>query len=238
MAARSREQLLQNLQALHAEADRLIDKKKYALAKELALLALGALSVPSSDEANLWSGIQGELNDTLSESVTAFVKDIWESSLRLNLTYPEPHHLIQLFKAQTINATLCSHLGALYGQYTLDYTEIENMVHLHPHMRFGWKPAQFKELKEIMAFIEALKAGHQHAMRLDGIIRNYGDSAHHFNDINFQRGGSYARCPAVITDFARLQVMVSSLVKPDQCLCAFFGAGAIQQARGLSWLVD
>lgn len=103
---------VQLLSALHQAADTLIAKKEYLAARELAMEVLRSLPVPS-DKAVFWSQVplQGQKND-YSELMTALVKDIWESSIRLKQPCPEPDDLIQLYKAQIIQVVLARGMGA------------------------------------------------------------------------------------------------------------------------------
>ncbi len=217
--------------AIHALADQMIEQKAYGLARDLALLALSALPVPS-EEMLLWSNQDLPLSDHLSRDLTALVKDVWESSIRLNFTYPQPEEILQLLKAQVIQAELGKQQRGQDAAF--DYHEMNSILHFHPHMRFGWKSAHFKELKQINAYIQKEK-GSKTPQRIDGEIGTFRFQRYlNFNNISMQRTGQSPS--GHNTDFVRLQVMVTSLIKPDYCMAPFFSDGRISQARGLMWL--
>lgn len=225
--------VLESLKALHARIDQLIEGKEYTTAQELGLLTLGALPIKSAS-GGIWGLYKNPLEaDQCSEMLTAVAKGVWESSLRLNITYLEPEQLIPLFKVQIAQYQIGKASRLIKSGWAFDYVEMENIIHLHPHIRFGWRPEHFAELSEIQDFIDDEKK-FSSPLRLDGIIHLQSWKGEGLSIPPMQRTPHLS--DGFLTDFARLQVMLTSLLKPDYCLTPFFASGKMDQAEGLLWL--
>lgn len=197
------------LQAIHQAADLLIEKKQYLAAQKLALLGLDALPIPEYTGGVVQALYLNKQSVQFSEGLAGLVKDVWESSLRLNAPYCPPDQILCLMKAQVIHRAL----GCPFGP---DPTEFKSILQVHPHLRFGWTSAHFADAKKILNCLE-----HQ-----SNPPNTRYDEKNGLVDIN-RSDQKYV---------ARMQMMMTSLMKPDYCLTPFFGTGAAKEAKGLAWL--
>jgi len=210
------------LNMIHRASDTLIEQKQYALAQYVSLSALQALPVPEFTSSVNTTGPEN-VRELMASCVTSLSQDIWETSLRLNATYCPPEQIVQLMKAQIINRALHNqyHSADVSAAPQIDYTEFKKILHLHPHMRFGWKSAHFSEIRQMIDFMEKDEPNTQE-IRKDTSIP-YGEQL--TVPTNSFKGNG-----------VRLQAMMSCLMKPGYCLSPFFGAGRLEQVQGLAWL--
>ncbi len=224
---KDRNQILTLFKEFHTINNALIEKKSYVEARALALAVLASCPCPSpiNDQINFWTPLRGSAScemvihgkpagysEEMVQQISGLLKDIWETSLRLNETSPDPDTIIQLIKALAIS----SYISFSSDSY-LDYTEIESIVHIHPHIRFGWKPEQFKELQQLMNYVKTMK--NNSPLRKDFTIKN-------------RSRGTLEKSE----ECARMEMMFSSLMKPHTCFSVFYGSGITQQLQGMSWL--
>ncbi len=215
------EELADKLKEVHEQIDKLIEKGEYLAAKRAAESALGKLPVIKQ------GGLNGHPNpDFLSEQIANLTKDIWESALKLNMTYPESNQLVQMMKAQIYivellrakNAVPNSDLDRFQKEYTLDKEEMKFLIERHPHLRFGWLPKQREELSQIMDYLDQEK--NKTVSRLD--VSSY--LGYQFPMEACSRDKKLEDKEKVdpgLIDFRRAQLMMTSLVKPDYSLIPF-----------------
>ena len=89
-----------------------------------------------------------------------------------------------------------------------------------------------KELEEIECFLRNEQNDQNLQIhRFDGSI-----GVDFFLLVHISRRDCATGTQCVLADLARMQVMVSSLMKPAYCFSLFFGSGRVEQVQGLSWL--
>ncbi len=229
------------LKEVHEQIDKMIERGEYLAAKRAAESALGKLPVISQGD------LHGHPNpDFLSEQITNLTKDIWESALRLNMTYPEPNQLVQMMKAQIYIVELLRQKDAKWGsyldgfqeKYTLDKEEMMFLIERHPHLRFGWLPEQREEVSQIINY---LSQESKTVLRLDVAVKNqasrdffYGGPAPddldslksqkrqiEWNASRDTKLKNKEEFDSGLIDLRRAQMMMTSLVKPDYSLIPF-----------------
>ncbi len=133
------------LNKIQDEANRLIDKKEYSLAKQLSIQALQYLPIPEGNGQVFWENVK----EKPVSQIVALNKHIWECSLRLQDNAPAKNQLLQMIKSQLIVSFL--------DNKALDKTELLDIIKLHPHYRFGWLPSQMTEVDQILSFLGQYK---------------------------------------------------------------------------------
>lgn len=195
------------LLALHEKIDQEIENRNYALAKKIALEVLKRMPIEDQATPGFFSKTPEGLTSMFSDAFTLLAKDIWESSLKLGEFTPDPEIIIQLIKVQVFNKL--NNITNL-----IDDIEIENLIFLHPHIRFGFKPDQLIELEKLEKCLQKIKA--------NIILRNDAFSTSQFRN--------YPKPPFSV------QMMMTCLLKPDFFLTPFFDDSSIGVIKALAWI--
>lgn len=217
------EETLKCLETIQKDTDQLIDKKKYATAKQLSLRALALLptpTIPVKVKDPFWP-LSGNKNSIIQ--ITKLNQHIWESALRLKESTPEPTQLLQMMKSQFI---ICRLSGNSQGiRRFVDTNEMLDVLLLHPHFRYGWLPEQQNELNQIVDLVKHYQEKQYHTSdRLDQLLE----------PLIIQEADDFDQaCHKAI---GRVQCMMTCLLKPDSTLYPFYAMGSVGQATGINYL--
>ena len=233
------------LSKCNQKIDQLVAQKKYAESRSLAFELMKKLPTPCVGQKEIWSYCTPEIADALSEQCELTAKLFWESSLRLKVKTIEPPALLQMIKIQAlIVKSIRCNPSVDWNDWTLDHSEIKKLLFLHPHYRWGLHPQEEQEWLPLIQYLYSNEIQNKKIARLDGQIGHYSG---HFLGGNFlsttesrfqiiRRTGKVQELPNQLIDFRRVQMMMTMLTKPDECLFKHYGTGDLQQINGLSYL--
>jgi hypothetical protein len=215
VAVSSHQNVLEMLKKIEGEADKLIDQKDYFTAKRLSLQALKYLPMPEGKGL----GFLSKKKEEIVLQIVKLNKHIWESALRLQENAPEKDQLLQMIKSQLI-------ASLLFPIQTLDKEELQDILKLHPHYRFGWLPHQLTEVNQIL---NVLSDNNIESKRFDTFASGL--------DLSF-KGAMFEVLRFGLREnfLGSLQFMLTCLMKPDFTIYPFYGTGQVNEAFGVNYL--